>query len=131
MNYEQHTQIISRENKSNRKLKHIYVGNIVLEGIMLKTIHNFTYPESKTTSDRKCRKDVVSKIAQGKQVFYKKINCFFTNTMSLDTNKVFIKSFMRIVVLYGIETWTITEAEKVEIKGFEILYLRKCYKLYG
>lgn len=57
---------------------------------MLYTVHNIIHIESKTTSDRKCHTDAVSKIMQVNKNFIKKINHFITNTMSLDTNKVHI-----------------------------------------
>lgn len=65
-------------------------------------------------------------IAQAKQAYYKKINRFITsNTVSLDTRKSLIKSFMQNIVLNGAETWTILKAQVAEIKDFEVCCWRR------
>lgn len=55
-----------------------------------------------------------------KQGFYKKKNIFTTNVVSLDIERALIKSFVWIVALYKVETWTIVKTEKVKIEAFKI-----------
>jgi len=51
--------------------------------------------------------DIKSRIAQAKQAFYKRKHLLTANTVSLNTRKNLIKSFVWSIALYGAETWTI------------------------
>lgn len=54
--------------------------------------------------DEKCETNLKSKITQAKQVFYEKKNLFTTNTFSLNTGNILLKSFVWSIALYGAKT---------------------------
>jgi hypothetical protein len=91
-----------------------------LDRILLETVLSFTYLESKITSDGKSHTDIVCRIAQTNQAYYKKRILFTSNRIFLDTRKTLTKSFVWSVALYGAETWTIMNAEKAKIEAFEV-----------
>lgn len=91
---EDYTKINQRKTKSLICSKHQIYANIVLDEVLLETIQNFTYLGSKTRSNRRSHTDIVCRIAQVKQVYYKKKNIFTSNRVRLNTRKSFIKSFM-------------------------------------
>ena len=55
--------------------------------------------------------DIRSRIVMGKQAFGDKKR-LLTGNMNLDLKKKIVKSTIWSVVLYGAETWTMTQADK-------------------
>jgi len=86
---------------------------------MLETVQNFTYLGSKITSDRKSHTQYC-RITQAKQAYFRKMNLFTLNTVSMDTKKSLIDSFVWSVALHGAETGTILNTEKAKIETFEV-----------
>lgn len=52
------------------------------------------------------------------QAYNKNRNIFTSNTVSLDTSKSLITSFVWVVVQYGAESWVVLKAEKAKIEAF-------------
>lgn len=96
-------------NKSKTKIlicsKQELLSNITIENEKLETVQCFTYLGSKITHDGRSEMDINSRIAQAKQAFYKKKHLLTANTVSLNTRKNLIKSFVwSIALYYGAET---------------------------
>lgn len=110
-------------NKSKTKIlicsKQESLSNITIENEKLETVQCYTYLGSKITHDGRSEMDIKSRIAQAKQAFYKKKHLLTANTVSLNTRKNLIKSFVWSIALYGAETWTIQKAERKKIEAFE------------
>lgn len=117
---EHYMKINQRKTKILICSKQQIYANITLDGIMLETVQSFSYLGSKISSDGKSRTDIVCRIAQAKQAYYKKRNLFTSNRISLDTRKSLIQIFVWSLALYGAETWTIMKAEKAKIEAFEV-----------
>lgn len=121
-------------NKSKTKIlicsKQELLSNITIENEKLETVQCFTYLGSKITHDGRSEIDIKSRIAQAKQAFYKKKHLLTANTVSLNTRKNLIKSFVWIIALYyGAETWTILKAERKKIEAFETWCWRRALKI--
>jgi len=84
---EHHMKINQRTTKVLICNKQQIYANILLKGQMLETVQNFIYLLSKITSDGNRNTGIISRIAQAKEVSYKKKNFFTTNTVSLDKKK--------------------------------------------
>lgn len=53
-------------------------------------------------------------------VIYKKRNLFAENTVSLDTQKALVKSFVWSVALYESETWNALKVKKAKTGTFDV-----------
>lgn len=73
--------------------------------------------------------DIKSRIPQAKQAFYKKKHLFTANTVSLNTRKTLLKSFVWSIALYGAATWTMFKAQRKKIDTFETWCWRRALKI--
>uniref|UniRef100_A0A2S2QAL0 Reverse transcriptase domain-containing protein n=1 Tax=Sipha flava TaxID=143950 RepID=A0A2S2QAL0_9HEMI len=105
------------------------LSNITIENEKLETVQCFICLGSKITHDGRSEMDIKSRIAQAKQAFYQKKHLLTANTVSLNTRKNLIKSFVWSIALYGAETWTILKAERKKIEAFEAWCWRRALKI--
>lgn len=93
---EHYIKINQRKTKILLCNKQQFYANIVLDGMLMETVQNFTYIDkylgNKITSDWKSHTDTICRTAQAKQAYYKKRNLFISNRVSLDTKKSLTKS---------------------------------------
>ncbi|KAI5738724.1 hypothetical protein M8J77_010460 [Diaphorina citri] len=120
-------------NKSKTKIMVVSLNeritNVQLENENLKQIKEFTYLGGKITQDGRCKREIESRIQQAKIAFNKKAKIFESPNIDLEVRKNLIKSFVWSVLLYGCETWTISESEKKHLEAFEMWCYRKTLKI--
>ncbi|XP_025406672.1 uncharacterized protein LOC112680706 [Sipha flava] len=122
--------LIAESEEALGNIKQKFLSNITIENEKLETIQCFTYQGSKITHDGRSEMDIKSRIAQAKQAFYQKKHLLTANTVSLNTRKNLIKSFVWSIALYGAETWTILKAERKKIEAFETWCWRRALKIF-
>jgi len=64
----------------------------------------------------------------GKQAFGNKKR-LLTSNMNLDLKKKIVKCTMWSIVLYGAETWTMTQTDKERLEAFEMWTWRRMLKI--
>lgn len=93
--------------------------------MIFKTVYSFIYLRSKISSGGKSWTGIISRIAQVKHAFNKKINFFIASKYEhqKNTNK------KPSVALYELETWAILKTERAKIEGFEVWYRKKALRI--
>ena len=86
--------------------------SIELRNEKIQEVNEFNYLGSKITNDGRSSREILSRIAQAKNAFYKKKNLFTARNISLDVRKQMLKTYVWSVALYGSESWTIGERER-------------------
>ncbi|KAL4135344.1 hypothetical protein QTP88_006959 [Uroleucon formosanum] len=109
-------------------LFNVYIEN-TLKQLREDEIGGIKINGSKITHDGRSEMDIKSRIAQAKQAFYKKKHLLTANTVSLNTRKNLIKSFVWSIALYGAETWTILKSERKTIEAFETWCWRRTLEI--
>lgn len=94
----------------------------------MEQVTQFKYLGSIISSDGYCEKDIGSRIDMGKQAFSNKKR-LLTGNMNLDLKKKIVKCTIWSVVLYGAETWTMTQADKERLEAFEMWLWRRMLKI--
>ncbi|KAL1446687.1 hypothetical protein WDU94_006588 [Cyamophila willieti] len=102
---------------------------IILDDVELKQVKEFTYLGGKITQDGRCSREIASRIQQAKIAFNKKSKIFESTNINLEVRKNLIKSFVWSVLLYGCETWTISEKDKKHLEAFEMWCFRRTLKI--
>lgn len=102
---------------------------IILDDFELKQVKEFTYLGGKITQDGRCSREIASRIQQAKIAYNKKSKIFESNNVNLEVRKNLIKSFVWSVLLYGCETWTISEKDKKHLEAFEMWCFRRTLKI--
>jgi len=116
------TKVMCISHTGNHKLK------ILVEGQRVEQVTQFKYLGSVISSDGYCEKDIRSRIVMGKQAFGNKKK-LLTGDMNLDLKKKIVKCTIWSVVLYGAETWTMTQADRERLEAFEMWIWRRMLKI--
>ena len=61
--------------------------------------------------------------------FNKKSKILQSTNVELDTRKQLLKTFVWSIILYGCETWTISESDKNALEAFEMWCFRKMLRI--
>ena len=77
----------------------------------------FKYLGSMLTNDRRCIREIKSRIAMAKAAFSKK-KTLFTSKLDLNLRKKLIKCYIWSMALYGAETWTLWAADQKYLENF-------------
>lgn len=80
------------------------------------------------THDNRTSIDIKKRIILAKQAFMKKYSLLTSKHFQLETRKRFIKTFIWSILLYGCETWTLGEYEKLRLEAMEMWLWRKMTK---
>jgi len=102
--------------------------NIKLGADKLEECNEFCYLGSIITNDNRSKRDVKSRIAQAKKAFAEKRQ-LLTSSISLETRKNFLYTYIWSVALNGCETWTLRSDDKKRIESFEMWCYRKMMKI--
>uniref|UniRef100_A0A8D8R613 Craniofacial development protein 2 n=1 Tax=Cacopsylla melanoneura TaxID=428564 RepID=A0A8D8R613_9HEMI len=133
MKYILNTKYNMRINKNKTKTMVISKNEeqirISLDDVELKQVKEFTYLGGKITQDGRCSREIASRIQQAKIAFNKKSKIFESTNINLEVRKNLIKSFVWSVLLYGCETWTISEKDKKHLEAFEMWCFRRTLRI--
>jgi hypothetical protein len=101
---------------------------ITIDGQKVEQVSQFRYLGSLISEDGYCEKDIRTRIGMGKSAFMAKKKLLNSN-INMELKKRIIKSMVWSVMLYGAETWTLTQAEKKRIEAFEMWVWRRMLKI--
>jgi len=101
---------------------------IMIDGQKVEQVSQFRYLGSLISEDGYCEKDIRARIGMGKCAFLAK-KMLLTSNINMELKKRIVKSTVWSVMLYGAETWTLTQAEKKRIEAFEMWVWRRMLKI--
>ena len=101
---------------------------IIIDGQNVEQVSQFQYLGSLISEDGYCEKDIRARIGMGKGAFLAK-KILLTSNISMELKKRIVKSTVWSVMLYGTETWMLTQAEKKRIEAFEMWVWRRMLKI--
>lgn len=98
---------------------------IVLGNEILKQVHNFKYLGSWVTSDGKCETDIKARIAMARTAFTEMRNILTNKKIAIDIRLRTLSCYILPILMYGCESWTITNAMEKRINAAEMWFLRR------
>ena len=100
-----------------------------LHGTPIEEVKSFCYLGNHITQDNKYTTEIKRRIALAKQAFIKKQNLLTSRHLQIKIRKLFIKTYVWSVALYGSESWTLSTLDKKRIEAFEMWTWRKIMKI--
>uniref|UniRef100_A0A8D8SHV0 Craniofacial development protein 2 n=1 Tax=Cacopsylla melanoneura TaxID=428564 RepID=A0A8D8SHV0_9HEMI len=73
--------------------------------------------------------EVKCRIAKARNVFNSMDSVFKSHNLTLDTKTRLLKCYVFSVLLYGVETWTLTEATTNKLRAFELWLYRRMLRI--
>ncbi len=102
---------------------------IKIDGTQIKQVEKFEYLGSLITSDGKSDKEIKRRIGIAKTVFKSMSKVVSTRNINNKTKLRLIKCYIWSTMMYGCETWTISEAMKKQLEATEMWTLRRMLKI--
>lgn len=103
--------------------------NIQLNGTPLNNVRTFPYLGSKITSDGRASQEIGYRLHQARLAFNKKSKIFESNNISLGLRKRMLKTLVWSILLYGCETWCISEKDLKKLEAFEMWCYRRMLRI--
>jgi hypothetical protein len=104
-------------------------SRIKVEGTFLKQVTSFKYLGTIITSDGRCNTEIRSRIGQAKSVFNQMKKNVCNKHVSLQTRKRLVQTYVKSVMYYGCEVWTITKKIQSQLEAAEMWFLRRMMKV--
>ena len=98
--------------------------DITLKGQLLEQVESFKYLGGILDQTGKCGKEIVKRIAMGKESFNKRKILLIKN-FNCELKKRIIKTTVWSVTLYTCETWTLKQNNIKKLEAFEMWLWRK------
>ena len=102
---------------------------IEIDGIEIKQVGKFEYLGSLITSDAKSDQEIKRRIEIAKTAFKSMSNVLTARNINNQTKLRLIKCYMWSTMMYGCETWTISETMKKQLEAAEMWFLRRMMKI--
>ena len=116
------TMVITRkENTPQIKLE--------IDGTEIKQVQNFKYLGQTISDDGKCDVEITKRIEIARGAFNNLKGALLSSNISLNTKKRIIKCYVWSTLLYGCETWTVTQSHINKLQAFEMWVYRKLKRI--
>lgn len=79
---------------------------ISVDSYMIEQVNNFCYLGQTITNDMRCKIEIRRSTRMAKIVFNKKKQILFSNKIIIEFRKRILKTYVWLMVLYKMETWT-------------------------
>ena len=100
-----------------------------IDGAEVKQVQNFKYLGQTICEDGKCDAEITKRIEIARSAFNSLKGALMSSNISLNTKKRIIKCYVWSTLLYGCETWTITQAHINKLQAFEMWVYRKIKRI--
>ena len=104
------------------KMKNPPVCSISLGANVIKQVDSFIYLGTLINHDGKCEKEIKRRIALAKTTFSNMSKVFKNRRLSLYTKNRLLKCYVRPVLLYDSECWTITDTMKKKLEAAKMWF---------
>ena len=105
------------------------ICNLVSKGETIKQVKTFKYLGYIITSDGRCSTEIKRRIAIAKDGFNKMSLIFKNHNISMTTKHRVLKAYVWSILLYGCESWTITEDIRKKLEASEMWFLRRMLRI--
>ena len=113
--------VISKKNQINCCLK--------IDDEQIKQVTKFNYLGSMLTSDGRSVTEIRRRIAIAKESFERLSKILKCRTMSIDTRLRVLNCYVFPILMYGCESWTITQELEKKLKATEMWMLRRMLRI--
>ena len=97
------------------------------DGNTIETMRDFLFLGSKITGDGDCSHEIKRRLLLGRKVMTNLDNIFKSRDITLPTKVRLVKAMVFPVVMYGCESWTITERRRID--AFELWCWRRLLRV--
>jgi hypothetical protein len=95
----------------------------------LPPMKSFKYLVTTITADGKSNTEVKSRVAQAKVAFYKMKKILCNRALSMVTRKQVSQTYIKPILLYDSEAWTINRPMEKHIESTEMWFLRRTMRI--
>ena len=100
-----------------------------IDGEAVETVADFIFGGSKITADGDCSHEIKRSLLLGRKVMTNVDSILKSRDITLPTKVHLVKAMVLPVVMYGCESWTIKNAERQRIDGFELWCQRRLLRV--
>ena len=100
-----------------------------IDGEPINQVNTFTYLGQQVTEDGKSDHEIIRRISIARSIFNKMRSTLTNANLGLETRKRILKCYIWSTLLYGCETWTITNSIMKRIIAFEMWTYRRMLKI--
>ena len=119
MNVKKTKSMVFSRNKDIPKLK------LLINGNEIEQVKSFQYLGGLVTEDGRCECELNRRIAVAKNNFSKMSRILTDHDMSLATKIRLAQCYVWSSLLYGCETWSLTQTNEMKLRGFEMWMYRR------
>ncbi|GFS05260.1 RNA-directed DNA polymerase from mobile element jockey [Elysia marginata] len=103
--------------------------NVTVNKNKLTQRENFKYLGTLISSDGRSDTEIQARMAQAKATFQKMKSILTNPYVSIQTRKRVLERYIEPILMYGSETWTITNKFKKKLEAVEMWFLRRMLKI--
>ena len=100
-----------------------------IDGAEVKQVQQFKYLGQSISDDGKCDAEITKRIEIARSAFNSLKGPLLSSNITLNTKKRIIKCYVWSTLLYGCETWTVTQAHINKLQAFEMWVYRKMKRI--
>ena len=100
-----------------------------IDGTDIEQVTHFTYLGQEMTEDGRCETEIKRRIGIAKSTFSKMNKILTSKNIALDTRKRILQCYIWSTLLYGAETWTVSETMAKRLSAFEMWTYRRMLKI--
>jgi hypothetical protein len=116
------TMVMSK--KEIKPTIHIYIDETCTE-----QVQQFIYLGQRFTNDARCDAEIARRIEIARSAFRKMNSILTTRRNSIETRKRLLKCYVWSTLLYGAETWTISQKMNKRLEAFEMWSYRRMLRI--
>ena len=121
---------INAEKTKSLRVKHKLATSVRIEGKEVEDVSEFKYLGSLVTQSGGAEEDVESRIKKAQNAFVMLNRVWRSNIIKTSTKLKFFNSNVKSVLLYGAETWLMTEKLRSRLQTFVNKCLRKVLQIF-
>ena len=95
----------------------------------IRQVESFIYLGTLINQDGRCDNEILRRIAMAKDAYSKMSKLFKNHEISLDTKKRLLKCYIRPILLYGSECWTISTKMRERLDAAEMWFYRRILRI--
>ena len=100
-----------------------------IDGETVETVAKFIFMGSKITADGDCSHEIKRRLLLGRKVMTNLDSIFKSRDITLSTKVHLVKAMVFPVVMYGCESWTVKNAERLRIDAFVLWCWRRLLRV--
>ena len=100
-----------------------------IDGAMIEQVQHFKYLGQTISDDGKCDAEITKRIEIARSAFNSLKGTLLSSNINLNTKKRIIKCYVWSTLLYGCETWTVTQVHINKLQAFEMWVYRKMKRI--